>query len=358
MTLYFSAPANQKEFSNFLKKIEALPDPSQRPNPVPHLIQLFKVFLNNTEKFDEFCESNIGWVGQGLLNRVSNFKSDDLAANDNLLEIFSLAYRFLLELELFQPGNLSVELEEVKRWIKSELDQFPEHIRQNLIWANYIMPAQIIKAFIHHPNIELLREFNVVTKSAEKLRDDWTKEIEAKSQIVERLKQDLDKYETAYNFVGLVDGFKKLLKDKHMERDIAFFSLFLIGCLILLPLILEIDIIFKNIKSLDSIKSLALYLLPPTIALEIFIFYFFRIVLLHFRTVKAHILQLELRVSLCQFIQSYAKYASEIKKSDSASLEKFESLIFSGIVSTEEKLPSTFDGVDQLSNLVKAVQGK
>jgi len=128
--------------------------------------------------------------------------------------------------------------------------------------------------------------------------------------------------------------------------------------LILLPLSAEIGFILYNINSLESIKSLALFILPSTIALQIFLFYFFRIVLIHFRTVKAHILQLDLRVSLCQFIQSYAKYAAEIKKSDSASLEKFESLIFSGIVSNDEKLPSTLDGLDQLSSLFKSVQGK
>jgi hypothetical protein len=246
------------------------------------------------------------------------------------------------------------------------LQRFPENIRQDLVWANYLMPAAIARDLIVHPNIEIFREFNETAKSAENLRSEWTREIEVKQQAVDALKEDLEKYETAYNFVGLVNGFKKLLDDKYKERNIAFWCLVGIGFFILVPLSVEVWFILSNIESLDSIKAeslesikkLALFILPSTIAIQIFLFYFFRVVLIHFRTVKAHILQLELRVSLCQFIQSYAKYAAEIKKSDSASLEKFESLIFSGIVSTDEKLPSTLDGIDQLSGLVKSIRGK
>ncbi|HDR1137280.1 TPA: hypothetical protein QB640_002020 [Pasteurella multocida] len=67
-------------------------------------------------------------------------------------------------------------------------------------------------------------------------------------------------------------------------------------------------------------------------------------------------MQLELRQSLCQFIQNYADYAKEIKEKDSASLEKFENLIFSSILSSPDKVPSTFDGLDQLANIVKEMR--
>lgn len=68
-------------------------------------------------------------------------------------------------------------------------------------------------------------------------------------------------------------------------------------------------------------------------------------------------MQLELRKALCQFIQSYVDYSTVIKKQDSAALEKFESLIFSGVVSDPEKVPSTFDGLDQIGALLKNVRG-
>ncbi|HDR1868661.1 TPA: hypothetical protein SIC62_000746 [Pasteurella multocida] len=67
-------------------------------------------------------------------------------------------------------------------------------------------------------------------------------------------------------------------------------------------------------------------------------------------------MQLELRKTLCQFIQSYADYAKEIKEKDRSSLEKFENLIFSSILSDSEKVPSTFDGLEQLANLIKNIK--
>lgn len=75
--------------------------------------------------------------------------------------------------------------------------------------------------------------------------------------------------------------------------------------------------------------------------------------LFHYRTVQTQIMQLDLRLSLCQFIQSYAEYAKEIKTNDKDALDKFENLIFSSILSSDEKIPSTFDGLEQLNSLIK-----
>ncbi|WP_238327084.1 hypothetical protein [Rodentibacter pneumotropicus] len=91
----------------------------------------------------------------------------------------------------------------------------------------------------------------------------------------------------------------------------------------------------------------------PIFGLELVIIYFFRVVLTHYNSVQTQIMQIELRQSLCQFIQSYVDYAKEIKEKDGASLEKFENLIFSSILSTPDKVPSTFDGLEHLSNLIK-----
>lgn len=91
----------------------------------------------------------------------------------------------------------------------------------------------------------------------------------------------------------------------------------------------------------------------PIFGLEFVLIYFFRVVLTHYNSIQTQIMQIELRQSLCQFIQSYADYAKEIKEKDGGSLEKFENLIFSSILSTPDKVPSTFDGLEQLSNLIK-----
>ena len=100
-----------------------------------------------------------------------------------------------------------------------------------------------------------------------------------------------------------------------------------------------------------------LIFLIPLISLEIILIYFFRVVLMNYRSVKAQILQIELRQTLCEFIQSYANYSSAIKEKDKEVLNKFENLIFSGVLSDPEKLPSTFDGLEQIAALIKNIKG-
>lgn len=97
--------------------------------------------------------------------------------------------------------------------------------------------------------------------------------------------------------------------------------------------------------------------LPTILALEVILIYFFRVVLSQFRSVKAQLLQIDLRVSLCQFIESYADYVGKLRKNDSTALNKFEALIFSGLVTEEAGIPSTFDGAEQIASLIRSVRG-
>ena len=96
----------------------------------------------------------------------------------------------------------------------------------------------------------------------------------------------------------------------------------------------------------------------PTISIEIILIYLFRIVLFDYKSIKGQILQIELRKTLCQFIQSYAEYSNEMKEKDHSALEKFENLVFSSIVADSENIPSTFDGIDQIGRLIKAAKDK
>jgi len=74
----------------------------------------------------------------------------------------------------------------------------------------------------------------------------------------------------------------------------------------------------------------------------------------HFQSIKTQLLQLELRKSLCQFIESYSTFSTDIKARDPSALEKFENLVFSGL--KRRKPPSTFDGIEQLAKLFKGIK--
>jgi hypothetical protein len=144
---------------------------------------------------------------------------------------------------------------------------------------------------------------------------------------------------------------------KNKEDDRLFRSLILMGIFILAPLVIELVIASLGLYRGTSLGIDHFIVLLPLISIEVVLVYFFRIILMNYRSVKAQKLQIELRKTLCQFIQSYAEYSAKLKKQDGIALEKFENLIFSGLLSDPEKLPSTFDGLEQLGNLVKSLKG-
>lgn len=94
------------------------------------------------------------------------------------------------------------------------------------------------------------------------------------------------------------------------------------------------------------------------IGFELILAYFFRVALHGYKGVKAQLIQIDLRMTLCQFIQDYAEYAKEVRRDSPSLLDRFDQLVFSGIVNSEGAIPSTFDGMEQLANLIDKVKSK
>ncbi|MBJ9951464.1 hypothetical protein I5735_00115 [Acinetobacter baumannii] len=64
-------------------------------------------------------------------------------------------------------------------------------------------------------------------------------------------------------------------------------------------------------------------------------------------------MQLELRMALCQFIHNYAEDSESLYSKNKNGFEKFENIIFSPIVASDDKIPTTFDGIDQIAKLIE-----
>jgi hypothetical protein len=354
---FFQVGENATALQQLLNKLPNQKALSEDPSEVaPYLRVVLEIMLGNTKKFDESCQVNIKWIGAAFISSAKSYPPDGDDSKYLRTDLFTSVYRFLCELEFSMPESLSMELRAVKNFVENHIDEFKGQAKQQLIYANYLMPAQILKHLLHHPNIAAMQEFNAGQKSAQTLKIEWDKEFEAKRNQVELLKNQLDGLETGFNFVGLVDGFRRLSEKKIKEKNFAFACLLGLGACVLAPIISEVVFIVNNLASLDKYKSAILFAIPPAIALELLLVYFFRVVLIHFKSIKAQLLQIELRTALCQFIQSYSTYASGIKEKSSSALDKFESLIFSGLISNEENLPSTFDGTDQLAKLIAGLR--
>ena len=205
-------------------------------------------------------------------------------------------------------------------------------------------------------SLDIENQINFQKDELSKFINDKKEEVDL---LAKQLEQQLEQQKTAFNFVGLSKGFEKLLSEKRYAKWASFviMSIFCISLIAIPAMFLGGR--FFNWFSEYNIKwdNIGWENMLPVLGLEFVFIYFFRVVLNHYNSIQTQIIQIELRQSLCQFIQSYAKYAKEIKEKDGASLEKFENLIFSSILSTPDKVPSTFDGIEQLSNLIKNIKG-
>jgi len=195
-------------------------------------------------------------------------------------------------------------------------------------------------------------------KEIEKSIEIWKEDLSGLENRVSAQEKRLKDFQLEYNFVGLSKGFVDLIKTKQTEKKWLVGYIVAIGLLIIAIPGIKIGCFlissYLNVVSGSTAFDWNVakdYL--PFIAVEIILIYFFRIFLQNYYSIKAQLLQLELRNSLCQFIEGYAAFA---EKSAKAQLGKFESLIFSSISATIDKIPSTVDFAEQLITLIKEVK--
>lgn len=344
-----------RRFVGALESVQNIEPPA--PNVLVPLKQFFNILIANANDFDKHCTANIEWIGQHFIGQLTEFMGEKPEnQRGRLVSIFTHAYRFLCEFDFSQPNDLSFDLLNIRSFVTENLEGFIGKERQQLVYANYLMPASIAKKLIHSPALADFKAFAGTVKVVSDLKLQWDKEIKAKGEEIKALRDGLDRVTTTYNFVGLVNGFERLASAKERERLRSFKSLLLLGALMVAPVAVHLWFTASQIDTIDSHRNTLVYSLPPLIALELILLYLFRVVLLHFRGIATQLLQINLRISLCQFIQSYSDYSTKIKEQDPGALEKFENLIFSGITSDSEALPSTFDGVEQIAKLVNSIR--
>lgn len=356
--VFFNDPSNLRTLSNFKNALDMLPEhEGAELHVVNPLLIIIHSMISSRQEYDKHCQVNINWIGNGFISEMQNFLSGSKKNKDEaLISIFTSAYRFLCELEFSIQSGLSAQLSSVKNFVAENFDNFGRLDKSQLIFAEYFMPARILKNMINSPEILEIKSFTSSVGVASKMKEKWDEEISQKEARLNALESNIKNITASYNFVALSKGFSQLLDQKKKDKHWAFISMLLLGILMLLPVAAQIVFAIENIETIEKHKSTLIYILPAILTTEILIFYFFRVVLTHFNSLKAQILQLDLRVSLCQFIESYSEYASRIKANDKSALEKFEQMIFSGLVASEGDIPSTFDGIEQIGKIVSSLK--
>jgi hypothetical protein len=177
------------------------------------LKKLIGYVYKSPKSWDEKCTFNIKHIGDTFIQMLSEFNEHNLIDID---DIYVFSYRFLCEFDfLIGPEKqLNMELDSIKKKIQHDDGEMDEDLKSNMIYASYFMPANIAKSFINDANIGVFKSFEQKKIEAEDLKLKWDKEIEDKEKVTKALKDKLDEYTTAFNFVGLYDGFKDLAASK------------------------------------------------------------------------------------------------------------------------------------------------
>ena len=185
------------------------------------------------------------------------------------------------------------------------------------------------------------------------------KKAEDLKKDVNLLDEKLAKQKTTFNFVGLSDGFKSLkeqkIKELNGERWVYWILMLSIIGLIIYKLYWTVNYLNEPNPNLQLLIVVSI----SFVLMLLVVIYFFRISLVNIKSIRSQILQIDLRLTLCQFIHNYQNDTSGFRNAEiKDSLDKFEAVIFSPIVATDDKIPTTFEGIEQLSGLIGLINKK
>ncbi|HGH3376064.1 TPA: hypothetical protein ACJILP_000750 [Enterobacter ludwigii] len=351
---FFAVPRIQNLMRNYIKNLEsedAFNDFERQRNS--HISSAFSLFLKEPEQWDEKAEFNIKHIGDAIINELE----DKQLSNDSINLVFTSCFRICVEPAIF-TGVIENNLNPIKL-IKDfgiyRYHEFDDRSKGQLDYALREMPLNLVREAFKSDDINTFKEFLANTRSAKEFSSTWEQYIEDQKNQIKEIKSTLEGYQSAFNFVGLYDGFDSLGKQK--KNDIFWSRLLLVALAIAIPCPLIIELIITTSStSTNLIDKLITFI--PLFSLTLILIYYFRVSLTNHTSLKAQSLQIELRKSLCQFIQSYADYSRKIKETNPNLLAKFEEVIFSNIMPNQEKIPSTFDGIEQIASLISAIKPK
>lgn len=352
MKEFFASTDMQKLIKKYSEALEDTPPLNDFSNKRKELLIVFFGSLQTRgNDWDEKTQFNIEHIGEQFKSALISVDLSELSLNS----MFSNCFRFLLERDMFTEGEGTQFSRRFKNIAIYEYDKFDERTKEQIDYTLREMPITLVKKLVFSENAKSYREFNNNLKEAARMDSEWQGFLHDKQARVDALNDVLTRQESAFNFVGLYAGFAKLGRIKAKELRWARTAMFIFGGLLPIPLIGEAIYLVFTSKPITDLEHLIKSI--PIISITLILIYYFRIALGNYNSVRAQMMQIELRKSLCRFIQSYSEYAKELKAENKDLLSKFEDVIFSNVMTSEDKIPSTFDGLEHITGLIGAIRG-
>lgn len=330
------------------------------------------LFIYHRDSLNKYTQFNQRYLGNRAFPTLNTLESNRITFLSNLIRI---TYEHYFWTQNTTKLPVFVESETLER-----LDQISvsSDIQVQFLWIERTMPASLTMSIMSSEEFVTLKKMaNDVTGYEEK----FSQQIEAGTQkanetietISDRLtklinksensQRDISKYvdklseyKSEYNFVLLSKAFSNLLRTKKSECDSNHIHIIIFSSLLIAtPLLALFNHIFKWYSVDFNLNAFSYYL--PILSLELLFFYFMRLYYIEEKAIKAQILQIEQRLSLCEFIHDYV----ETKNNSGAEKESwslFEKLIFSPIQVTSENIPSLLDGASSIAELAGKVLSK
>ena len=328
-----------------------------------------RIFINRRDELNKYTQFNQKHLDDRARPSIEELKLNRLYFLSNLLRVI-YEYYFWNQDSYRTPSFISTRVLE-------RLDNLTPSSEYNVqfIWIERSLPSAMTMDLLSSKEFENMRKMaNDVNGYEEKFNNQINKGIEIGEIKISEYKKDINdlvveagkskvdlqdycdkltQYKGDFNFVLLSKAFSNLLVTKKNElkktaRATILFTIILTS----IPIVVFFNHVFNWHEVIMDTTAVAYYL--PVLSLELLIFYFMRLYYMEERTIKTQILQIEQRLSLCEFIHDYV----ETKNKSSADKESwilFEKLIFSPIQLSSENIPSLLDGAATVAELAGKV---
>lgn len=330
-------------------------------------VTLVNMINDSPELWDDRCSYNIGLIGEKTKESILGLKSSSSKSkNEYYFDILSSFFRFFMEFN-FSSDKYKSFSDDIKLKMKNISTAIGGDFKLQVDYAIYEMPIDIIKKFLGSQVIENIKYIDSLYEKKRIIEEDWEakineesrrwkEEIDSRQAKVDKIKESLDQQEKEFNFVGLHEGFDQLHVDKKNELSSIVWWMRLSIASIFSPMLFELYFLYSHSENILNYQNLILFSLLPVFSLIVISTYFFRVLLSNYKNIKSQIMEIELRKTLCRFIQSYADYSADLKSKNNVTLQKFEEIIFSNLLSKDSGVLSAFDGMEKFSGIINATK--
>jgi len=180
------------------------------------LRNILSIIKTNGAAFDEKCATNIGWIGSQLEGNAHALAKTPL--DENALDLFiAFVYRFIVEFDLSNTNDLSMELGSGLDFVRTNRSIFTEDAQRIMNYADHAMPIAIMKNLLGMDVLSNIRNVEKYSGDVEEKFSKWDKDLDERQERADQIKASLERYTTGFNFVGLYDGFNSLTAEKISE---------------------------------------------------------------------------------------------------------------------------------------------